>query len=210
MRRVLLSVFFVLCQFGYAQSQIAFADNFYNEANQKRFKKWFDYYNLNIQMFKPANHSSECISYLWDENSIYYKEFQPQDDLDSLINVNYSLSKRKYVSLGMEIDFRNGETYFFGWDDCQEIYLIDRDFKFNNLILWLGSSALAEDVFWSKNENIIYIVGFENYDGYTFFIYEFNLTKDSITKYDTEPILRNLNLNYFVNVYLSEREITSD
>jgi hypothetical protein len=147
-------------------------------------KKWTDFYKIDFAKAKRVSVDSVCITCPSDTESIYYREFGENENTDKRIDVDYSPNKQRYVDLGMFYGYKkreDGKYDFWGWDDSQEIYLIDREQKIQNLVLWLGSSPIAEAVFWKSND-IFMIVGYNQLVRH--FVYVYDMAKKTISYYE--------------------------
>jgi hypothetical protein len=115
-------------------------------------KKWTDFYKIDFAQARFESENRTCFNCPPDTTNLYYREFTQKHDTDKRIDVDYSPDKQRYVDLGIsDGTYYNEEDkkyYFIGWDDCQEIYLIDRKQKHQNMIIWLGVASHAEAVFW--------------------------------------------------------------
>jgi len=175
-------------------------------------KKWADFYGIDFAQARLVSKDSVCFNCSPDMTSIYYREFTKKCDTDKRIDVDYSPDKQRYVDLGISVGtYYNEEDkkyYFIGWDDCQEIYLIDRKQKHQNLIIWLGVSSLAEAVFWKSND-VFMVVGYDkNYsDENLHFVYVFDIKNNIQYRYEISTDAKNGYDRYMDEVYLKEKNI---
>ena len=123
-------------------------------------KDWLDYYHLDIANFYTGNTSS----WPFDKNDqgIYTQRFDyASDDVYIPQMYNYSPSKQKYISfLAIYHETQSDKYIFYGNEDCQEIYLIDRKNKTKRIVLWLGLTQFLEAIFWLDEDHFI-AVGYQ-------------------------------------------------
>lgn len=176
---------------------------------QPYLKKWLNYHELDLKEARDAGIQEGIVKYnSLDSSSLYFREYTIEDDVSDSPLFDYSPNKRKYVSLGIIADKEDdGYFYYYGWDDCQAVYLTDRDKKQNYMIAWEGSSSLNIDIFWIDNNNFV-LVGEDFYIN-THFFRVFDLNRKTIQSYNiidkrTEENKRN---NYFEDVYLKKKNI---
>jgi len=167
-------------------------------------KDWLDFYKLNISCFKLQN--SYCGLLENDSTSIYFRKYTSDDDIYDPQLYDYSPDKIRYLNLittSGAYREEDGKCYYFGGDDCQEIYLIDRNKKEKNMIVWKGAGGFCEDVFWIDN-NIFAIVGKE-YNKPEIIL--FDLSTHSYNHYINESKIDDTSPSYFFEVNLRERSI---
>jgi hypothetical protein len=170
-------------------------------------RKWLDFYKIDLSEMRLTDETRFCPDCAPDTQSIHYREFLPRYDADTLIAADYSPDKQRYVDLGIPFWHDNGKYYNDGWDDSQEIYLIDRKLKHANMILWFGSSQFADAVFW-KNNSMFIVVGRINYDRQKCFVYVFDM--DGKTERHYESIVNcDFNDSYMDKANLKEKGIIS-
>ncbi|SHG26278.1 hypothetical protein SAMN05444362_11941 [Dysgonomonas macrotermitis] len=171
-------------------------------------KKWTDFYKLDFTAARLiSRNDSACIKCPSspETDGVNYREFEKGVDTGKRTDVDYSPDKQWYVDLGIMYDEMDGKKYFIGWDDCQSIYLIDRKRKHQNMIMWNGSSGLAEGVFWKSNDLFV-VVG---YDHNCRFIKVFDIVNETISHY--QIILKEDNIGGYMNkVYLKEKGIITE
>jgi hypothetical protein len=175
-------------------------------------KKWTNFYNIDFAQARLVNRSENvCFNAPPDTTSSYYREFTKKEDTDKRIDVDYSPDKQRYVDLGIIYDERDGKRYCFGWDDCQEIYLVDRKQKHQNMILWFGTTQFAEAVFWQSN-NVFMITGYCDFDYfYGHFIDVFDIAKQTTNRYAIFIPEENTEFSGYMNkVYLKEKGILTE
>ncbi len=209
MKSLLITVLFsIFSLFTFAQNKDTEKIDFHLNENAIHIQKWLDYYSLKALDFKILERSKRCIDCPpTRKDNPYYLEFSNKHDTDTLIDVDYSPSKKKYVSLGISIEYQKGIPYFYGWGCSQDIYLTDRTLKHHNLILRFSVSyQLAEGIFW-KDENTFFVVGVEDIDQNVHFIYAFDLLNGTVVKYGAEAHLDSTNFDYFDAIYLPEKGI---
>lgn len=150
-----------------------------------KIQKWSDYYQLDLSRMRMVNQDTFRLESEIDTTSLYFREFTVKDDSPSLKTMDYSPNKQRYVSLGLNYVLweKDGKLYYNGWDDCQEIYLIDRKFKRWDMILWFGASTFGEAVFWINNDTFV-IVGHNDVFMPMHFIYQFDLANSTTTSYE--------------------------
>ena len=123
-------------------------------------ENWLDYYHLDITNFYTGNESS----WLFDKNyyGIHNQRFESAtDDVYIPQMYDYSPSKQKYISfLNVDHDTQSDKYIFYGNDDCQEIYLIDRKNKTKKIVLWFGTTQFLEAIFWLDEDHFI-AVGYQ-------------------------------------------------
>ena len=149
-------------------------------------KKWTDFYEIDFAQARLVDVYSICINCPGDLD--YETEvliglaFGEEEDTDKRIDVDYSPDKQRYVDLDMFWGYeeKNGKYDFTGWDDCQNIYFIDRKLKFKNRILQLGADSRADAVFYYSND--IFMIGGYSDDHYNF-VYIFDIAKHTCSYY---------------------------
>lgn len=147
-------------------------------------RKWTDYYQIDLSQMREADQKSLYFTDPFDTTSIYFRGFSPKNDSPSLKWMEYAPDKQRYVDVGyIFIEGEDGKYYCGGWDDCQEIYLVDRKTRQQDIILWFGASEFAEAVFWLNND-IFLIVGYQYYSAYKRFIRYFDVPNKTCTVYE--------------------------
>lgn len=176
---------------------------------QPHLKEWLNYHKHELKDARNSGIQEGIVKYnSLDSSSLYFREYTIEDDVSDSPLFDYSPNKRKYVSLGIIADKEDdGNIYYYGWDDCQAVYLTDRDKKQNCMIAWEGSGSLNYGVFWIDNNHFI-LVG-EYFNMNTYFFSVFDLEKKTIQSYNiidkrTEDNKRN---SYFEDVYLKKKNI---
>jgi len=141
---------------------------------------WLKFYDLDItQFYKTKSYSSDRRSvpvrdwkYEPDSASIHLREYDKKyHDVYNPILYDYSPNKKYYLNLletSGVYQSEDGTWSYEGGDDCQEIYLTNRQDKWTNLHLWLGASSFAEGVFWIDNDS--FIIVYWNYSDDSFVI----------------------------------------
>lgn len=173
-------------------------------------KKWTDFYNINFSQARLVYVDTTCFNCppTLETNGIYFRgeKIGEVEDTDKRIDVDYSPDKQRYVDLNVLWGYeeKDGEYEFLGWDDCQEIYLIDRTQKHENMILFLGSSACADAVFWKSND-IFMIVGY-SMNSYNF-VYVFDIAKQTRSLYNIISDKEDDYPEYMNKVYWKEKGI---
>ncbi|NDV57162.1 hypothetical protein [Bacteroides sp. 519] len=171
-------------------------------------KKWTDFNNIDFTQAKLISVDTICLDCPLDPKDIYPRDFD-DGDADRWIDVDYSPNKQRYVDLGLfgGYDVNEDEEFvFLGWDDCQEVSLVDCEKKIKKMVLWLGSSERAEDVFW-KSDDIFIVVGHNCGDG---FVCLFDITKQTKSYYQIEVDGiegDEIEVNYINKVYWKEKGI---
>jgi len=150
------------------------------ESIQPVLKKWADFYGVELSKMRTVSVSDfKPFSY---ELGGLYAEFSDKNDTDTLPDVDYSPDKQRYVDIGgLGYVYGDGE-WIAGFDDCQNIYLIDRKIRKLREIMFIGVSGRAETVFWKDNDVFI-IVGYDNYPPLSRFVYVFDLKKSTKSEY---------------------------
>lgn len=179
---------------------------------QIKLSKWLKYYDINLSQFiLTSSKKIDFRSLESDTSSLYYREFNTEDDIYSPLLHDYSPNKKFYVNLlqASGVYKEDGKYYYYGGDDCQEIYLVNRKNKTCSLILWLGSLQFCEAAFWYDNNTII-LAGRNNYDDNQYFLYIFDLKKSVSFYYTLEAQLKNKRNNYFEDINLKTRGILTE
>ena len=155
---------------------------------QPVIKKWTDFYDLDLSHARFIKMDSSCFNCPPDPGKIgiYNREFKPADDSPSRIEMSYSPDKKRYVDIGVICEVTDGKYYDTGlYDDSQEVYLVDRKLKHQNILFYNGISTRVQDVFW-KTDNVFITVGIDmlyiTLDKY--FIYVFDLKKQTKKQYE--------------------------
>lgn len=178
-----------------------------SEINQIKpiIKNWLDYYQLDISNF----YTGKVGSWPFDENyhGIYTREFDPiTDDVYIPEQYDYSPSKQKYLDY-LPIFKEKDKYVFVGNQDCQEVYLVDREKQTTTIVLWLGSKQFLEAVFW-KDENNFIAVGFLSDNPTGYFIYTYGPNNKYIEYYyEVKP--ENFKVGYF-NENLKTRGVVNE
>ena len=169
--------------------------------------KWLDFYKIDLSKFKFASQNPCDLSELPDTASIYYREFTDEYDSPNRIEVDYSPNKQFYISLGIMYIQEDDKLYNIGWDDCQEIYFTNRKLKYNNLLLWFGTSMFAEAAFW-KDNNTFMVVGYSMLHVETLFIYMYNMKEGTLKEYNL--LIEEGKHSGYMNVNMKERGIITE
>lgn len=171
-------------------------------------KKWTDYYGLDLSKARLVKLDTTCFNCEPDTTSLYFRPFEKEQNTNNRTDVDYSPDKQRYISLGLLLDEPDGTPIHIGWDDCQEIFLIDRRLKHQNLVMWNGVGEFCEAAFWKSNDVFI-LVGHEYYHqpNFMYFVDIFDIANQSKKRY--EILLENINedLNYMDSVYLKDKGI---
>jgi hypothetical protein len=125
---------------------------------QPVIKKWADYYKIDLSQARFIRMDSTCFNCPpdLDKIGIYRREFKPEDDSPQRIEVSYSPNKQRYVDIGVICEIVDGKHYDTGlYDDSQEVYLIDRKLKHQNILFYNGVSNRIHDIFWKTNDVFI-------------------------------------------------------
>ena len=175
-------------------------------------KKWTDFYSIDFLQARLVRKDSICFNCSPDTTSMYYREFTHKHNSDKRIDADYSPDKQLYIDLGIGggtyYNEEDKKYYFIGWDDCQEIYLIDRKQKHLNMIIWLGAASLAEAVFWKSNDLFI-IAGYDKgySDGILRFVYVFDIKEKMQYRYEIATDAKSDDDQYMNEIYLKEKGI---
>lgn len=125
--------------------------------------KWLKYYNADISDFyRHSFVEEESKIELYNEpfeedtTSLYYRKYDKQrNDVYQPMLYDYSPNKRYYLTVretkGVFKD-EDGRWYYYGGDDCQEIYLVNRNSKKKVMVMWLGVGSSAEAAFWADDK----------------------------------------------------------
>ena len=171
-------------------------------------KKWTDFYKLDFTKARlVSRNDSACMRCpsTPEKDGVNYREFEKELDTGKRIDVDYSPDKQWYVDLGIMYEEVDGKKLFIGWDDCQSVYLIDRKRKHQNMIMWNGSSELAEGAFWKSND-LFAVVGYgHNYR----FIDVFDIANETISHYQV-LLKEDISGGYMNKVYLKEKGIITE
>ena len=144
-------------------------------------EKWADFYDVDISQLRIGQQVSDFKPFSYELGGLY-AEFSDENDTDTLADVEYSPDKQRYVDFGgLGYVYGDGEWIAY-FDDCQNIYLVDRKIQKLREILFIGVSGRAETVFWKDNDVFI-IVGYNQYQP-TRFIYVFDLKKSTRSMYE--------------------------
>lgn len=174
--------------------------------------KWTDFYKLDFAQARLVSVDTSCFNCPPNPETCgaYFREFEKELDSNNRIDVDYSPDKQKYVDLGVFYGYdkrENGKYVQIGFDDCQEIYLIDRRQKHQNMIIWLGSASIAEAVFWKSND-IFMVVGYSYLKPIELFVYVFDIKKQIKNCYIIMPEIKEDVLGAYMNkVYWKEKGI---
>jgi len=172
-----------------------------------KMKKWLGFYGLNVTQFLLIREPGFDYYAPGDTASIHYTEYSDEDDFYDPQLYDYSPNKMLYLDLlptsGVYRE-ENGKCYYFGGDDCQEIYLVDRHKKQNKMILWNGTGAFSEAVFWINND--IFVIAQHDH-GYTLSFHLFDLKNNSTKYYEYEIPIKEIRSYYFNEINLKERNI---
>lgn len=180
---------------------------------QPHIKGWLKYHNLNIKEAKDLGIiEGIAIFNSLDTTSLYFNEYTTEYIISNSPLLDYSPNKRKYIDLGYVADLdENGIAHYYGWDDCQSVYLTDHDKQQNSLISWQGAGSLISDVFWIDNDHFILVCEYFYEKTYSIIIYD--LKKDQTQSYliigktEEEGGAKD---NYFEKVYLKKKNIKND
>jgi len=145
---------------------------------------WYDFYGMDIRQMKLYS-SSAWDFYAERDEGIYYRPFTPADDSNSLELMQYSPDRQRYVDPNICPVFLedDGINYWYGGDDCIEIYLTDRLAKKKSMILWGGVCVCLDGVFWKDNETFALTgSGYVHCPGY--FMKVFDLRKRQTDLYE--------------------------
>ena len=168
-------------------------------------KKWTDFYNIDFAQARLVNIRTECFNCVQDTtNNLFYYKIDEIQDTDKRPDVDYSPDKQRYVNLGFAFEM-NGKYFYNGFDDSQNVWLIDRKQKHATTILWHGFGGLTEDVFWESNDVLI-VVSANSYENpiIQYMIDVFDIAKQTKTSYQ---IMREGQGEYFYmeEIYLKEK-----
>lgn len=121
--------------------------------------KWLGYYEIDISQVRFVKENVGCFSCVPDTTDFYYREYTAEHDSPSRIEMDYSPSKQLYVDHGFRCKFIDGEYHedVDAYDDCQEVYLVDRTQKYLNHIIWYGASASTQAAFWIDNNTFVIV-----------------------------------------------------
>jgi|GEM_PF-1981733 len=172
-------------------------------------KKWTDFYKLDFAKARLVNVDTTCFNSPQDDEWLYYSKIDEKEDTDKRIDVDYSPDKQRYVDLQVFWGYeeKDGKYYFNGWDDGQEIYLIDRKQKHQNMITRMGSLQLAEAVFW-KSDDMFILVGYSRYyTPFRRFVYVFDITNQTKNCYEIMTEQEDEYSGYMDKVYWKEKGI---
>ena len=221
---IILSVLALLVD-GYVQAQENCQDKFYayplvsaEEVTRIApiIKKWTDFYNIDFAQARLVMVDTACFNCTptLETQGIYFRgEEIGEEDTDQRIDVDYSPDKQRYVDLQVFWGYeeKDGKYYFNGWDDGQEIYLIDRKQKHQNMITRMGSLQLAEAVFWKSND-IFILVGYNRFHTpFRHFVYVFDITSQTKNLYEIMAAADNIGYSGYMNkIYWKEKGIIVD
>ncbi len=208
---------FILTSGCWAQSSVASIDKKEMARMQPKIQKWLDFYKLDINKFgRPAPLTGQgdlpmVDTREVDTTSIYYRKFTEKDDLYLPRLHDYSPNKQQYINIlssaGVYLDTDN-KLYYYGGDDCQEVYLTDRKKKEKYLILWMGSFERAEAAFWIDNRTFV-IAGYTLTDPFRYIIHIFGY-KGKYYEYLQYEIDERPERYYFEDVNLKERLVITE
>lgn len=129
--------------------------------------KWLKYHKADISDFYTDSSSDNIKIELYnkpfeeDTLSLYYRKYGKEDDVYQPVLYDYSPNRRYYLTVretsGVYKE-EDGKWYYRGGDDCQEVYLVNRNTQKKVMVMWLGTGAFAEAAFWADNETYV-IVG---------------------------------------------------
>ena len=179
---------------------------------QPVIKKWTDHYEIDLSQARFIKMDSTCFNCSpdLDKIGIYYREFTHKDDSPLRIEMSYSPNKQRYVDIGILCEVVDGKHYDTGlYDDSQEVYLIDRKKKHQNILFYNGISTRVHDVFWKNNDVFITVGTDMSYNTLSkYMIYVFDLNKQTKKQYelitDKNP---GIEFGHYSDEYLKERGI---
>ena len=177
-------------------------------------KKWTDFYNIDFAQARLVYVDTICFNCppTLETQGIHFRgeKIDEAEDTDKRTDVDYSPDKQRYVDLNVLWGYKekDGKYEFMGWDDGQEIYLIDRKQKHQNMITRMGSSELAEAVFWISND-IFILVGYCRFHApFRHFVYVFDITNQTKKFYEITAAAENAEYSGYMNkVYWKEKGI---
>ncbi|MDR3266378.1 MAG: DUF4123 domain-containing protein [Tannerella sp.] len=150
-------------------------------------RKWLKYRKLDLSQSYLRLQDTSCFNCRPDTGNIYFREFSSEHITGSeglFPALEYSPNKRRCIDIGIRYVIRNGKKYECHgcYDDSQEIFLIDLDLKYVNLIAKMGISQRAEAVFW-KNNDLFIVVGL-NTEFKWYFVCVFDIAKQTANYYE--------------------------
>lgn len=155
---------------------------------QKALRKWLSFHEIPIDSFRLHNQqeiSAERFLTHEDPESIYYREFEEEYQGEYRPQSrDYSPNRRRYINLRETTyvykDERDGNWYWFGGDDCQEIRLVDLDRKTDCMFMFTGTSFM-DGAFWVNNNCFILTRTGNSQDEYAVYVYD--LANEIISSY---------------------------
>ena len=148
---------------------------------QPVLEKWADFYDVDLSQLRIESVYG-FDPYSQDPHSVSYRDFTDDDDVDTIMEVDYSPDKQRYVGLGLVYEYSDGKWIAWG-DDCQNICLIDRKARTHKEILFIGALGRAEAVYWKDNDTFI-IVGYHMYSPPMRFVAVFDMKKSKQRWYE--------------------------
>jgi len=175
-------------------------------------KKWTKFYKLDFAKARLVNVSTECFNCVQDDkDNLYYYKINKEEDTDKKIGVDYSPNRQLYVSFISTLE-KNGKYYHIGWDDSQNVWLIDRKQKHATTILFHGVGGLTEGAFWKSNDTFIVVsCDYKEQPFIRYMVDVFDIAKQTQTSYQ---IMRegkeDFSNGYVYEVYFKEKGIIAD
>lgn len=181
--------------------------------------EWLEFYDLDIMHFEKIQFSGIGIE---EKESIPIRKWkhvpdtliggfvleydEENDNVYEPIFFDYSPNKKYYVGVATNYgvtQLEDGSWFAYGGDDCQSIYLTNRDDKWVKQILWFGASSLAEGAFWIDNDSFIIVIR-NSYDN----TFEFRIFGKLAGYYSNK--VKELPKKYFCDYNLKKRGINTD
>ena len=159
---------------------VPFVDSICVDNANNKMDSWLKYYEIDINEFLLVK--TVEYSFIEDPTSAYCREYNADDDIYQPNYHDYSPDKKRYVNL-METVLVNleddGRLTYMGSDDCQQIYLVDREKKEKVMISFRGISSIAEAVFWLDDD--VFVLA--DYNDEKFSIQVFDILNKKVSLY---------------------------
>jgi hypothetical protein len=168
-------------------------------------KKWTDFYKLDFAQARLMNINTTCFNCPQDECLWHYK-IDKEEDTDKLIFADYSPNGKLYLIFMSAIE-EDGKYYHIGFDDSQNVWLIDRKQKHATTILWHGVGGLTEGAFWKSNDVLIVVsCDYNEQPIIRYMVDVFDIVKQIQTSYHIMREEKN-DFSEYYKIYLKEKGI---
>ena len=175
---------------------------------QPVIKRWTDYYDIELLQARLISIDSTYFNRSPDISHIHYRDFTQEYDSPSRIEMSYSPDKQRYVDIGVVPELIDGKYYDKAfYNGFQEVCLIDRKQKQINTLFDSEGKLKVHDALWKDNDVFI-TVGFEYSELYKYQICIFDITKQTIKRYEIlDKDYTYDNFSSYRYIYIKERGI---